>query len=109
MFSGYSADVWRSTTLKPGSIVYGGVPGQSAYYTDLATVKASRLNQRSLFESLQVAPNAVNPFSYCLRQAVLPALLGPSKRSLVVARRVAILVSFEESHGWLCFGAHRSR
>jgi len=57
VFSGYSADVWRSTTLKPGSIVYGGVPGQSAYYTDLATVKASRLNQRSLFESLQVAPH----------------------------------------------------
>lgn len=57
ILSGYNADVWQPQTLQPGSIVYGGVPGQTAYYTDLATVKASRLNQRSLFESLQVKPH----------------------------------------------------
>jgi RHS repeat-associated protein len=59
ILSGYSADVWLPTTLQPGSIVYGGVPGQSAYYMDFATVRASELNAQSLFESLQVAPHPV--------------------------------------------------
>jgi filamentous hemagglutinin len=62
VLSGYSADAWRSITLQPGSIVYGGIPGQSAYYTDLATVKASGLNAQALFDSLQVAPHPVYGF-----------------------------------------------
>jgi filamentous hemagglutinin len=59
VLSGYSADAWSMTTLKPGSIVYGGVPGQSAFYTDFGTVRASGLNAQSLFESTQVAPHPV--------------------------------------------------
>ncbi|MEQ8846787.1 RHS repeat-associated core domain-containing protein [Botrimarina sp.] len=52
-------DNFRFTTLEQGSLVYGGVPGQSAYYTDFATVRASGLNAPKLFESLQVAPHPV--------------------------------------------------
>ena len=57
VLSGYSADAWSMTALKPGSIVYGGVPGQTAFYTDFAAVRASALNSERLFKSLQVQPN----------------------------------------------------
>ncbi len=59
VLSGYNADAWNMVTLRAGSIVYGGVPGQSAFYTDFATVRASGLNAQSLFESTQVAPHPV--------------------------------------------------
>lgn len=54
---GYLADSWSMTTLPKGSTVYGGVPGQSAFYTDLATVQASGLDAQSFSQSLQVAPH----------------------------------------------------
>lgn len=55
-------DDWGRTVLPKGSIVYGGYPGQSAFYTDLATVKASKLNAESLFQSLQVSPHPVRGY-----------------------------------------------
>ena len=55
--SGYNADMWKLTTLNPGDVVYGGVPGQSEYYTTKATVDASDLNAVKLFKSLQVKPH----------------------------------------------------
>jgi filamentous hemagglutinin len=45
------------TNLGAGDKVYGGLPGQSSYYTDAYTVAASEGSRTSLFESLQVAPH----------------------------------------------------
>lgn len=38
---GYGADVWSMRYLRSGELVYGGLPGPSAFYTDLRTVLAS--------------------------------------------------------------------
>ena len=51
---GYAADEWGLATLQPGSTVFGGLPGQSAYYTSAATLEASGGSRASLFQSLQV-------------------------------------------------------
>jgi hypothetical protein len=51
---GYAADQWGTKVLKPGDRVYGGIPGQSAYYTDAATLEASQGSREALFKSLQV-------------------------------------------------------
>jgi hypothetical protein len=37
--------------------VYGGVPGQTRFYFDFATARASNLGSESLWKSLQVAPS----------------------------------------------------
>jgi len=55
-------DTWGRTALAKGSIIYGGYPGQSPFYTDSATVKASNLNAKSLFQSLQVSPHPVRGY-----------------------------------------------
>ena len=39
--------------------MFGGLPGQSAYYTDAATLSASGGIRTALFESLQVRPDPV--------------------------------------------------
>ncbi|HYU34352.1 MAG TPA: Ig-like domain-containing protein [Thermoanaerobaculia bacterium] len=57
--SGYTADAWEMTTLSKGSLIYGGTPGQSAFYASFETVKESGLRAKPLFESLQVAPHSV--------------------------------------------------
>ena len=54
---GYVADKWEPTKLKVGAKVYGGLPGQSAYYTDAATLEAAQGSRSTLFQSLQVAPH----------------------------------------------------
>jgi filamentous hemagglutinin len=54
---GYAADEWQMTNLVAGDKVYGGLPGQSPYYTDADTLAASNGSRTSLFESLQVAPH----------------------------------------------------
>lgn len=72
-------DAWGFTSLQKGQLVYGGSPGQSAFYTDFATVKASGLNAESLFKSLQVAPHPVYGYrpgvqAYRLNQSIrIPA------------------------------------
>jgi hypothetical protein len=50
-------DPWARGTLRRGSIVYGGVPGQTRFYFDFATARASNLGSESLWKSLQVAPS----------------------------------------------------
>ncbi|MBK8576380.1 MAG: hypothetical protein IPN90_12125 [Elusimicrobia bacterium] len=50
-------DNYAIVPLKKGALVYGGAPGQSSFYTDIGTVKASGLDQKDLFDLLQVAPN----------------------------------------------------
>jgi len=55
--AGYGMDAWSMTTLPKGSILYGGIPGQSAFYTDAATVVGSGGSRAALFQSLQAAPN----------------------------------------------------
>lgn len=54
---GYATDSWNVTTLRAGERVYGGLPGQSAFYTDGATVAAANGSRTVLFESLQVSPH----------------------------------------------------
>ncbi|MBL0166275.1 MAG: hypothetical protein IPP85_03640 [Propionivibrio sp.] len=56
---GYSADQWSMTTLPAGSRVYGGIPGQSAYYTTEGALTSAGLGRESLFQSLQVTPHPV--------------------------------------------------
>lgn len=73
--AGYKADRWKLTALKPGDVVYGGVPGQTAYYTTQATLDASELDAVKLFKSLQVKPHPtlgyrVKVCQYTVRKAV---------------------------------------
>jgi hypothetical protein len=51
---GYAADDWGMTTLRSGDRVYGGLPGQSSYYTSTATLEAADGSRSTLFQSLQV-------------------------------------------------------
>jgi filamentous hemagglutinin len=57
ILGGYIADEWGMTGLTVGSRVYGGLPGQSSYYTDAVTVEAAQGSRSILFNSLQVAPH----------------------------------------------------
>lgn len=56
---GYAADDWGMTTLPKGSKAYGGIPGQSAYYTAEMSLANANLSRTSLFQSLQVSPHRV--------------------------------------------------
>jgi filamentous hemagglutinin len=51
---GYSADNWTMSDLSKGETVFGGLPGQSAYYTTATTVVDSLGGRSELFQSLQV-------------------------------------------------------
>ncbi|MHB8386564.1 hypothetical protein [Metallibacterium sp.] len=55
--SGYNPDNWTMTTLPKGSLVYGGLLGQSAYYTTEQTLLDGNFDSATVFDSLQVAPN----------------------------------------------------
>jgi hypothetical protein len=59
--AGYNIDKWSMGALEKGSIVYGGIPGQSSFYTNAASVIASGGNREVLRESLQVAPKLNYP------------------------------------------------
>jgi hypothetical protein len=65
--AGYAPDTWEMATLRKGSLVYGGTPGQSAFYTDFPTVRTSRLDANNLFGSLQVRPHPAYGFRSSLR------------------------------------------
>lgn len=54
---GYAPDSWSMTTLNAGDRVFGGLPGQSSYYTSAATLEASGGSRATLFQSLQVKPH----------------------------------------------------
>ena len=55
--AGYAADSWSATTLNQGDYIYGGLPGQSCFYTCADTLAASGGDMTSLWESLQVPAN----------------------------------------------------
>ncbi|WP_121353942.1 DUF6443 domain-containing protein [Flavisolibacter nicotianae] len=50
-------DAWRNITLKEGTIIVGGLPGQSEYYTTLSGLNRSGFSQSNLWEGLQVQPH----------------------------------------------------
>ena len=50
-------DSWRTVTMKKGTKIYGGLPGQSEFYMSEGTVNASGLNRTRLWESVQVKPH----------------------------------------------------
>jgi hypothetical protein len=54
---GYNADHWIPKQLKKGDRIFGGLPGQSAYYTDSVTVDAANGSREALFRSLQIKPH----------------------------------------------------
>jgi filamentous hemagglutinin len=54
---GYAADEWGMINLRPGDFIYGGLPGQSAYYTSAATLNAASGSRETLFRTLQVEPH----------------------------------------------------
>ncbi|HET8635611.1 MAG TPA: hypothetical protein VFL96_02075, partial [Acidobacteriaceae bacterium] len=53
--AGYNPDVWSTASLPKGSLVYGGLPGQSEYYTTLHSILDSSFGRENLFQGLQVA------------------------------------------------------
>jgi hypothetical protein len=59
IFSGYNPDKWIMVELKQGDIVYGGLPGQSSYYTDFDTIFASEGQEAVLNQNLQVKPHPI--------------------------------------------------
>ncbi|GKW20524.1 hypothetical protein PEC302107_22530 [Pectobacterium araliae] len=54
---GYKADEWGMVTLPAGSRVYGGIPGQSSYYTSWNTLLDAGFSRESIFKNLQVSPH----------------------------------------------------
>ncbi|MCA5919645.1 VENN motif pre-toxin domain-containing protein, partial [Pectobacterium brasiliense] len=54
---GYKADEWGMVTLPAGSRVYGGIPGQSSYYTSWDTLLDAGFSRESIFKNLQVSPH----------------------------------------------------
>jgi RHS repeat-associated protein len=50
-------DAWETIILKKGTVVYGGVPGQSGYYFPKETLDAADSSTKALWESLQVEPH----------------------------------------------------
>ena len=55
--SGYKSDTWVMIELHKGDTLYGGLPGQSAFYTTEEAILASQGNKNALYESLQVRLN----------------------------------------------------
>jgi hypothetical protein len=74
--AGYNADEWKLTNLKPGDVVYGGVPGQTEYYTTKATLDASELNAVKLFKSLQVRPHPTLGYRVQVRQYTVQKMVA---------------------------------
>lgn len=53
----YSADVFHAVQLKAGDIIYGMLPGQSSFYTDLATVEICDGSYVEMYRRLQMLPH----------------------------------------------------
>jgi hypothetical protein len=52
----YGVDRYRDITLREGTIIFGGVPGQSAYYTTPRGFERYGDDATALFQGLQVGP-----------------------------------------------------
>lgn len=55
-------DVFRDIVLKKGTIIYGGYPGQSAFYTTASGLRRSASSASTLFQGLQVARHPVRGY-----------------------------------------------
>lgn len=53
-------DNWRNIGLEEGKLVYGGLPGQSNFYTSFKGLSRSGYNKSNLWEGLQVQSNPVH-------------------------------------------------
>jgi uncharacterized protein RhaS with RHS repeats len=51
-------DEWVSTTLKKGTVVYGGIPGQSEFYLSEESFSKAGNSKQKLWESAQVKPHS---------------------------------------------------
>ncbi|MGL6549817.1 DUF637 domain-containing protein, partial [Aeromonas hydrophila] len=91
---GYAADEWGFVTLPVGSKVYGGIPGQSSYYTSWDTLSSAGFSRELIFKSLQVLPHpefgyrpkmgvyeVMNELSVPSGQVIANPLLGPGGRN----------------------------
>jgi len=85
---GYAADEWGMTSLPAGSRVYGGIPGQSAYYTNEQALLDAGLNRGSLFQSLQVNPHPV--FGYRPQMGIYEVMGGITVPSGTVSANPAL-------------------
>lgn len=54
----YQADEFSVIQLKKGDKIYGMLPGQSAFYTDKATVDSCGGSYVTMYEKLQMLPHA---------------------------------------------------
>ena len=55
--SGYAADDYTVITLKKGTVIYGMMPGQSAWYTDKESMDKSGNSYKELYRGMQIAPH----------------------------------------------------
>lgn len=55
--SGYLEDAFTGIIILKGTKIYGGLPGQTSWYTDLASLEASGYSRSNLFQGLQVQPH----------------------------------------------------
>jgi hypothetical protein len=55
----YKADTYQVCKLKKGDVIYGTLPGQSAFYTDQTTVEKANGSYISLYKLLQIRPHPV--------------------------------------------------
>jgi hypothetical protein len=55
-------DAFRDIVLKKGTIIYGGYPGQSAFYTTASGLRRSGASASTLFQGLQVARHPVRGY-----------------------------------------------
>ena len=62
ILAGYNADNWSMANLSKGDVVYGGLPGQSPYYTSERALLASGYNKDALFQSLQVKADPIRGY-----------------------------------------------
>jgi hypothetical protein len=86
-------DRFRDITLRKGSVLFSGFPGQSAFYTTASAMRRSGWSARSLFEGLQVAEHKTKGLR--TRVAAYEVLEDtPAAFGLAIANGHA-------GHGWL--------
>jgi hypothetical protein len=54
-------DRYKDIVLKKGTLIYGGFPGQGAFYTTARAMRRSRASASRLWDGLQVATHASFP------------------------------------------------
>ena len=75
---GYQKDFFNGVILSRGTRVYGGLPGQTSWYTNFASLRNCNFSRSKLFQGLQVKPHPILGYrtqigSYELMEDVLVA------------------------------------